>query len=147
MKMQWLLLLGLVFAIIIAIFAVFNVDNVPVNYVFGEAEWPLILVILVSALLGFLLSSILAMTRNYQLKRKVKTLQKEVAVKESLIATQQNEIAEYQRAGVTPDAMVVTGEERPHDDTDESLRSQPQREEFGVNDTQDRRADTRRDEM
>ena len=146
MKMQWLLLLGLVFAIIIAIFAVFNVDNVPVNYVFGEAEWPLILVILVSALLGFLLSSILAMTRNYQLKRKVKTLQKEVAVKESLIATQQNEIAEYQKAGVTPDAMVVTGDERTHD-ADESLRSQPKRDEFGVNDTEDRRTDTRRDEL
>lgn len=146
MKLQWLLLLGLVFAIIIAVFAVFNVDNVPVNYVFGEAEWPLILVILVSALLGFLLSSILAMTRNYQLKRKVKTLQKEVAVKESLIATQQNEIAEYQRAGVTPEAMVVTGEERTHD-ADESLRSQPQRGEFGVNDAQQRGPETRRDEL
>lgn len=146
MKMQWLLLLGLVFAIIIAIFAVFNVDNVPVNYVFGEAEWPLILVILVSALLGFLLSSILAMTRNYQLKRKVKTLQKEVAVKESLIATQQNEIAEYQKAGVTPDPMVVTGEERVHGE-DEALRSQPKRDEFTTTDTQDRRTDTRRDEL
>ncbi len=144
MKLQWLLLLGLVFAIIIAVFAVFNVDNVPVNYVFGEAQWPLILVILVSALLGFLLSSILAMTRTYQLKRKVKTLQKEVTVKESLIATQQNEIAEYQRAGVTPEAMVVTGEERTHD-ADDSLRSQPKRDEFGVNDTEDRHSDTRRD--
>lgn len=113
---------------------------------FGEAEWPLILVILVSALLGFLLSSILAMTRNYQLKRKVKTLQKEVAVKESLIATQQNEIAEYQKAGVTPDAMVVTGEERTHD-ADESLRTQPERDEFGVNDTEDRRPDTNRDRL
>jgi len=60
MKLQWLLLIGLVFAVIIAVFAVVNVDEVPVNYVFGEAEWPLILVILASALLGFLLSSVLA---------------------------------------------------------------------------------------
>lgn len=145
MKVQWLLLLGLVFAIIIAIFAVLNVDNVPVNYGFGEAEWPLILVILVAALLGFLLSGIIAMTRTYHLNRKVKTLQKEVAVKESLIATQQNEIAEYQKAGVTPEAMIVTGEERPHN-ADDSLRSQPRRNEFGTNDTPDQRPETRRDE-
>ncbi|MGM0897168.1 MAG: LapA family protein [Bacillota bacterium] len=145
MKMQWLLLLGLVFAILIAIFAVFNVDNVPVNYGFGEAQWPLILVILVSAFLGFLLSTILAMTRTYQLKHKVKALQKEMAVKESLIATQQNEIAEYQKAGVNPDAMVVTGEERTYD-ADKSLRGQPKRDEFGTNDTPDRRQDTPRDQ-
>jgi len=112
MKLQWLILIGLVFAVIIAVFAVVNVDEVPVNYVFGEAEWPLILVILASALLGFLLSGVLAIIRNYQMQRKVKALQKEMAVKENLIATQQNEIGEYQKAGVVPEAQVVTNEEQ-----------------------------------
>lgn len=111
MKMQWLLLIALIFAVIIAAFAVVNVDAVPVNYIFGEAEFPLILVILASALLGFLLSGVVALARGYSLQRKVKSLQKEMAVKESLIATQQNEIAEYQKAGVVPDAQVVTGDE------------------------------------
>lgn len=147
MKMQWLLLLGLVFAIIIAIFAVFNVDNVPVNYVFGEAEWPLILVILVSALLGFLLSSVLAMTRNYQMKRKVKSLQKEMAIKESLIATQQNEIAEYQKAGVSPEGMIVTSEERKHD-ADDSLRTESNTDEtYRTTDEHTDRPTNRRDEF
>ncbi|MGI2326490.1 LapA family protein [Planococcus sp. YIM B11945] len=112
MKIQWLLLIGLVFAVIIAIFAVVNVDAVPVNYVFGEAQWPLILVILASALLGFLLSGVFALVRTYSLQRKVKSLQKEITVKESLIATQQNEIAEYQKADVVPEAMVVTSENK-----------------------------------
>ncbi|PSL35117.1 putative integral membrane protein [Planomicrobium soli] len=110
MKMQWLILLGLVFAVIIALFAVVNVDRVPVNYIFGTAQWPLILVILASALLGFLLSGVFALVRTYSLQRKVKALQKEIAVKESLIATQQNEIAEYQKADVVPEAMVVTND-------------------------------------
>ncbi|MCJ1908718.1 LapA family protein [Planococcus ruber] len=110
MKYQWLVLLGLLFAVIIAIFATVNVDPVPVNYVFGEAEWPLILVILASALLGFLLSGVVGIIRTFTLQRKVKSLQKEIAVKESLIATQQNEIAEYQKAGVEPEAMVITDE-------------------------------------
>ena len=117
MKLQWLILVGLVFAVIIAVFAVVNVDEVPVNYVFGEAEWPLILVILASALLGFLLSGVLAIMRQYQMQRKIKALQKEMAVKESLIATQQNEIGEYQKAGVVPEAQIVTSEERTQEET------------------------------
>ncbi len=111
--MQWLILLALIFAVIIAVFAVVNVDAVPVDYIFGQAEFPLILVILASALLGFLLSGVVAIARTYSLQRKVKALQKEMAVKESLIATQQNEIAEYQQAGVIPEAQIVTSEEKP----------------------------------
>lgn len=110
MKTQWLILFGLLFSVIIAIFAVANVDSVPVNYLFGEAEWPLILVILGSALLGFLLSGVFALGRLYGLRRKVKMLEKEIAVKETLIATQQNEISEYQKAGVDPDPVVITSE-------------------------------------
>ncbi|WP_084246249.1 LapA family protein [Planomicrobium okeanokoites] len=116
MKIQWLLLIALIFAVIIAAFAVVNVDAVPVNYIFGEAEFPLILVILASALLGFLLSGVVAIARSYSLQRKVKALQKEMAVKESLIATQQNEIAEYQKAGVNPEAQVVTSDEVTRED-------------------------------
>lgn len=110
LKMQWLILLALIFAVIIAVFAVVNVDAVPVDYIFGETEFPLILVILASALLGFLLSGVVALARGYSLQRQVKALQKEMAVKETLIATQQNEIAEYQRAGVLPEAQVVTND-------------------------------------
>ncbi|EGA89125.1 hypothetical protein GPDM_11655 [Planococcus donghaensis MPA1U2] len=122
MKLQWLLLIGLVFAVIIAVFAVVNVDEVPVNYVFGEAEWPLILVILASALLGFLLSSVLAIMRNYQMQRRVKALQKEIAVKETLIATQQNEIGAYQKAGVEPEAQIVTSEELPEESNENTTK-------------------------
>ena len=113
--MQWLLLIALIFAVIIAAFAVVNVDAVPVNYIFGEAQWPLILVILASALLGFLLSGVVALVRTFSLQRKVKALQKEMAVKESLIATQQNEISVYQKAGVSPEGQIVTGEEMPEE--------------------------------
>lgn len=132
MKLQWLLLIGLIFAVIIAVFAVVNVEDVPVNYVFGEAEWPLILVILASALLGFLLSSVLAIVRNYQMQRKVKSLQKEIAVKESLIATQQNEIGAYQKVGIQPEPQIVTSE-KPVDAFDEPTVEpvvEPRKDEF-----------------
>ena len=93
MKFQWSLLIALIFAIIVAVFAVVNVEDVPVNYVFGTAQWPLILVILVSALLGALVSGSVAIFRSFVLQRRVKQLEKDNMAKESLIATQQNEIS------------------------------------------------------
>ncbi|TQR19222.1 LapA family protein [Psychrobacillus vulpis] len=92
MKLQWSLLFGLLFAVIIALFAVYNVDAVPVNYVFGTAGWPLILVILGSALLGALLSGTVAIYRSFILSRKVKHLEKELEKKEASIGALQNEL-------------------------------------------------------
>ncbi|MFB5087985.1 lipopolysaccharide assembly protein LapA domain-containing protein [Psychrobacillus sp. PGGUH221] len=81
MKLQWSLLFGLIFAVIIALFAVNNVEKVPVNYVIGTAQWPLILVILGSALLGALLSGSIAIYRSFVLTRKVRNLEKELEKK------------------------------------------------------------------
>ncbi|MHA6259296.1 LapA family protein [Sporosarcina sp. CAU 1771] len=97
MKLQWELVVGLLFAIVIAVFAVVNVDPVPVNYVFGEAEWPLVLVILCSALLGAAISTFIAMFKAVVTGRRIKELQREINEKEILIANQQNELAEFQK--------------------------------------------------
>ncbi|TWI56272.1 LapA family protein [Halalkalibacter nanhaiisediminis] len=74
MKGQWGLILGLLAAIIIAIFAVINVDGVRVNYLFGTAEWPLILVILGSVLMGAVIAGALGTVRIYQLRSELKRL-------------------------------------------------------------------------
>src|SRR6185312_5672402 len=97
MKLQWTFLLGLLFAIVIAVFSVINVEAVPINYVFGKAEWPLVLIILCSALLGAAISGIVGVFRSVQSNRRIKELLKEMNAKELTIATQQNEIAELQR--------------------------------------------------
>lgn len=77
MKVQWNLLFGIVFALIVAVFAVINVDSVTVNYLFGEGEWPLILVILISVLLGGLIIGSTGLIRIYSLQRKLKQVTKE----------------------------------------------------------------------
>jgi lipopolysaccharide assembly protein A len=109
MKFQWNLLLGLLFAIIIAIFAVFNVDAVQVNYVFGKAQWPLVLVILCAALLGAAVSGFVAMFLSFQSNRRIKELMKEMTAKELTIAAQQNEIAELQKYTSLPsnDEVII----------------------------------------
>lgn len=82
MKFRWLLVLAFLFAVMITIFAVVNVDTVTVNFVFGEAEWPLVLVILVSALMGVLLSGTVALVKIFSLQKNIRALQKGKTVKE-----------------------------------------------------------------
>jgi uncharacterized integral membrane protein len=56
MKNQWRLVAGIILIIIIVLFAVFNVDSVPVNFGFAVLDGPLIIVILVSLLMGSLIT-------------------------------------------------------------------------------------------
>ena len=45
-----------VLAVLITLFAVFNLDEVKVNYVFGSGKAPLIIVIIISVLVGIVLA-------------------------------------------------------------------------------------------
>lgn len=77
MKGQWTLILALLFALIVAIFAVINVNPVEVDYLFGVANWPLILVILGSSVMGAIAAGAIGIFRLLQQQRKIKQLQKE----------------------------------------------------------------------
>ncbi|MEF2965553.1 lipopolysaccharide assembly protein LapA domain-containing protein [Paenibacillus sp. M1] len=74
MKIQWSLILALVFALITAVFAVINVDPVQVNLLFGSVSLPLILLILGSTLLGGIIIGSFGIYRGYRLQKEVKTL-------------------------------------------------------------------------
>ncbi|MFD1736070.1 lipopolysaccharide assembly LapA domain-containing protein [Bacillus salitolerans] len=77
MKNQWILIVALLFALIVAVFAVVNVNPVRVDYVFGVSEWPLILVILGSAVLGAFAVGAAGIFRLIMLQKNIKQLQKE----------------------------------------------------------------------
>ncbi|WP_424767943.1 LapA family protein [Paenibacillus sp. sgz302251] len=79
MKGQGVLISALVFALLIAVFAVINVESVRVNFLFTEASLPLILVILISTLLSGLTIGLLGMIRQFRLQRTIKGLEKKVA--------------------------------------------------------------------
>ena len=87
MNIQWTIIASLIFTVIIALFSYLNiVVEVPVNYYFGEANWPLILVILSSTLIGFFISSCFSSIRMFQMQRKVNLLQKDLHEKERKLA-------------------------------------------------------------
>lgn len=77
MKPQTWIIVTLVFALLIAIFAVINVDPVQVDFLFTTTESPLILVILLSALLGALSIASLSYVKYYQMRREIRELKEE----------------------------------------------------------------------
>ncbi|MNJ55522.1 hypothetical protein D3C77_510180 [compost metagenome] len=74
MKIQWSLILALVFALITAVFAVINVEPVQVNLLFNSVHIPLILLILGSTLLGGIIVGSFGIYRGYRLQKEVKIL-------------------------------------------------------------------------
>ncbi|MGO4887403.1 lipopolysaccharide assembly LapA domain-containing protein [Anaerobacillus sp. MEB173] len=77
MKGQWTLIFGFIFALIISVFAVINVNSVTVNYVFGTAQWPLIIVILTSVLMGGLIVGSVGLYKVFRLQQQLKKVTKE----------------------------------------------------------------------
>ncbi|SDM99552.1 LapA family protein [Sediminibacillus halophilus] len=77
MKGQSYIILALIFALIVAIFAVINVEPVEVDYLFGTGNAPLILVILISVLMGGLITAAVGSVKVLRLQREVRSLKKE----------------------------------------------------------------------
>jgi|GEM_PF-1134813 len=122
MKIQWLIISALVFAVITAVFAVINVEAVQVNFLFTTIQTPLILVILISTLLGGLMVFLFSFVRQVQMQRRVKQLEKQLAAlqDESSRSTPAAPIGGFDREMETPatdrlgspDEPAVTGEEQ-----------------------------------
>jgi lipopolysaccharide assembly protein A len=98
MKMQLYLLFGFIFALLIATFAVINVGDVEINYLFGTAKWPLVLVILGSAVIGGLSVGLFGLIKVIQLQRQVKKLHQIHNEKETWIMEKRRETAEEKAA-------------------------------------------------
>lgn len=77
MKNQWQVILGILLVLFIAIFAVINVDSVEVNFLFAKAEWPLVLVILGSVLIGCLIIFFLNIAKVRSGNKQIKQLKEE----------------------------------------------------------------------
>lgn len=79
MRLQWSLILGLIFALLTAVFAVINVDPVQVNFGFDVVSIPLILVILGCALIGGVIVGSYGIFRQYKLQKQIKALNAELS--------------------------------------------------------------------
>lgn len=77
MRGQTYVIFAIIFVIIVAIFAVINVEPVEVNYLFGTGVAPLIFVILFSVLMGGIITAAVGIVKVFRLQRENKALRKE----------------------------------------------------------------------
>lgn len=78
MKKQGRLITVLVLALIVVIFAVLNVEPVAINFGFTHVRWPLIIVILVSLLIGAIITFLAATGSTLSQRKAQKEMTKEV---------------------------------------------------------------------
>ncbi|ALX48181.1 LapA family protein [Lentibacillus amyloliquefaciens] len=77
MRGQTYVIFAIIFVIIVAVFAVINVNPVEVNYLFGSGEAPLILVILFSVLMGGIITAAAGLVKIIRLQRERNVLRTE----------------------------------------------------------------------
>jgi len=75
MKNQWRIVLTILLVIVVAIFAILNVESVPVSFGFTTVHWPLILILLVSILIGAVLMILFSTITVFQHNRAYKDLE------------------------------------------------------------------------
>ncbi len=82
MKKQWGTIAAIILIVIVAFFAVINVDSVPVNFGFTVVTWPLIMIILGSLLIGALATVLMSVGTTYKNKKDLKQGKKELEAAE-----------------------------------------------------------------
>ncbi|MCG3083218.1 lipopolysaccharide assembly protein LapA domain-containing protein [Anoxybacillus sp. LAT_35] len=77
-KGQRNIILGLIFALLVALFSIANIQNVEVNYIVGYFETPLVIVILGSVTLGALIVFLVGGWKFVKMRNYTKKLEKEM---------------------------------------------------------------------
>ncbi|GAB3802116.1 LapA family protein [Virgibacillus kimchii] len=77
MKGQTYVILSIILVIIVAVFAIANVETVEVNYLFWTGESPLILIILFSVLMGGIITGTAGAVKVFQLQRENRLMKAE----------------------------------------------------------------------
>jgi len=75
-RVMWILIGVLI--VLIAILSFLNMDNVPVNFGFTVVQWPLILIIVGSFIIGVFTAGLLAMIRDIRYTRQIKKLEQKL---------------------------------------------------------------------
>lgn len=79
MKKQWATILAIILILLISLFAVMNVDVVPVNFGFTLVSWPLIMIILGSVFIGALVTVLIATSTAFKTKKQIKSYENELS--------------------------------------------------------------------
>ncbi len=106
--MQVYIVLILIFAIIITLFALFNSVIVPVSLLFFEVEVSLALVIIVSTLIGAVLTALIGTARKIRSGKEIKGLNKKTMELEKQIALKDEALKQRDVMISQKDELIVS---------------------------------------
>lgn len=115
--MQIGFLLSLIFATLIAIFAIQNSAIIYVKFFFISFEVSQALIIFISAVLGAVIAMFLGIRREYTLKKEFKQLQKSSLEKDEKINTLTTEISNFKKQSKVSNDMDSKFNENNLEDT------------------------------
>lgn len=121
MKNQTYVILALIFIIFIAVFSVLNVSPVEVNYLFWQGESPLVIVILISVLLGGVLTTAFGAGKFISLRRENKQLLVKIRHLEKIIEQQTDIKLNESYEANSSERMIETNEEANEERKDEQV--------------------------
>lgn len=110
---MFILILGLLFALLVAVFAIQNAGLVIIQFLWIETQVPLVLVILGSAFAGALVTLLLALWREFRKKRKIKHASSKAPInpdKNSGLANGKVEAANGQTGKETNETQPASGQ-------------------------------------
>lgn len=123
MKKQRNFIIGIVIALILVVFALFNNDPAKINFVFTTISLPLVLILFICILLGALVTYLFATASNYTAKKTLKSLQGQV---DSLQHQQDQAIAKAVAAEKEKIVQTYTKQLKDKDDQIDKLKSENQ---------------------
>lgn len=124
MQKQVRLIITVALTLVIVIFAVLNVDNAAINFGFAKIQLPLVLIIIRAAFLGIVITALVSIGQQNDLKKQVKEADKrvadadktqEVAVKTAVAAETDRMTAEMNAALAEKDDQIKTLQRRTNE--------------------------------
>ncbi|MDK2867163.1 MAG: hypothetical protein PWP51_352 [Clostridiales bacterium] len=109
--MQANIILFLIFAIVIALFALFNATVVTVSFVFTQIEVSLALVIIISALIGALMVILFDSIKKLKTKKTIKELNKRITGLESQVKDKELESLKKDEVIKSKDEVIKAKED------------------------------------
>ena len=108
MKKQWGTVLAIILVLLIALFAVLNVADVPVNFGFALVTWPLIMVILGSLFIGALITVLIATSTAFRTKKKIKNYESDLSNAEETKQQEMKQVREeYEHKITEKDEKII----------------------------------------
>ncbi len=98
-KMDWKFVLALIFALLVAIFALQNAGAVDISFLTFELSVSQALVILISAIIGALVVMLLSLIRWIKLQSKIKSLTKQNSILENEVKKLTQKVSDLEAKG------------------------------------------------